>query len=634
LGEHHRARSGRGTVTSVGFVYAGIIAAFLASHDHASARVGTILALLAAILGVVQSVLPERGRHARARRGLTVVFAIAGFAIALPGLPELGDFLTALLAAPMAFLYTGWMFTPLTARIANGAMLAMLSLGAAFNETWQVELVASGALAVLGATSLVITAEVSLALASRLREVRDVDPLTGALTRRGISRAAPGLRRGSQKLWLLLADMNGLKRINDRDGHAAGDDALRSNVTAWRRVLDGHGQVGRWGGDEFVMAFRAANDEAACAVAAKLREASPHAFASGLREWDRRSSLEQVVAAADKELYADKAGRLPRRSPVELAEQDVRRARTAHPSRRFRQIWLAAAAAYLLSGGLAYAETGAPLSGTLSLLAALLSITVALLARRPGSPFPGWIAIVWTTANIVLTIVRLTQDSDASVVVQSLFGLPLAASIVSGSASPLVARLSIAALAACVVTLQSSPERLEVVGAHTLAASVATSWIILETVIFARRHLRRMADVDELTGTLNRRGLAEATVALVKRADRQHRTVTVAAIDFDDFKGINDTFGHARGDRLLIDTARGWRAALGRSAVVSRIGGDEFVIVFRRASLSEARRLLAQLRAQALSGWSVGLAERAPGEPLEDALVRADRQLYQAKAGG
>ncbi|GGO66072.1 hypothetical protein GCM10010910_24690 [Microbacterium nanhaiense] len=133
---------------------------------------------------------------------------------------------------------------------------------------------------------------------------------------------------------------------------------------------------------------------------------------------------------------------------------------------------------------------------------------------------------------------------------------------------------------------------------------------------------------------LNRRGLAEAVVPLVAKADRHRRSLAVAAIDFDDFKGVNDTQGHACGDQVLVDAAAAWRTALGRTAIVSRIGGDEFVVVFRHGSVDDAERALAELRRRSAGSWSVGLAERAPQEPLEAALVRADRALYRAKPGG
>ncbi|NIZ93266.1 putative bifunctional diguanylate cyclase/phosphodiesterase [Kineococcus rubinsiae] len=164
-------------------------------------------------------------------------------------------------------------------------------------------------------------------------------------------------------------------------------------------------------------------------------------------------------------------------------------------------------------------------------------------------------------------------------------------------------------------------------------------------VFFAARSLtraERAAERDPLTDLVNRRGLHRATTELRQRL--HEADVHLCLIDLDDFKQINDTRGHAVGDALLVDVADRLRAAVGTDGVVSRTGGDEFIVVLGTSPLDEegpGDRLLTALDAPFDTGGvpspvtaSVGIAPLPAGVPLSTALVDADVAMYAAKQAG
>jgi diguanylate cyclase (GGDEF)-like protein len=143
--------------------------------------------------------------------------------------------------------------------------------------------------------------------------------------------------------------------------------------------------------------------------------------------------------------------------------------------------------------------------------------------------------------------------------------------------------------------------------------------------------LRHESLRDPLTEVGNRRS-AEAALERLKDGD------AVAVIDFDHFKDVNDTYGHAAGDRALRALADHLRCGVRELDSVYRIGGDEFLVVLPgagRAGLAVVHRLHERWRAQErVTSFSAGLAIMAPGEAPHAALARADGALYHAKHEG
>jgi diguanylate cyclase (GGDEF)-like protein len=156
-----------------------------------------------------------------------------------------------------------------------------------------------------------------------------------------------------------------------------------------------------------------------------------------------------------------------------------------------------------------------------------------------------------------------------------------------------------------------------------------------------------LATTDELTGCLNRRAFMEQAEGLRKLAARSHGTLSLAIIDLDHFKRINDTHGHAAGDEVLRRVGKALRDRFCSTDKVGRIGGEELGLVLPLTAGDDALRLVDALRQSIgalgmnLPGGaprvtcSAGVAElRAGEESVQTAFRRADLALYAAKAAG
>lgn len=144
--------------------------------------------------------------------------------------------------------------------------------------------------------------------------------------------------------------------------------------------------------------------------------------------------------------------------------------------------------------------------------------------------------------------------------------------------------------------------------------------------------IQRRAGTDPLTGALNRDGLDAVAARAFERARRRAEDLTVAVLDFDGFKQVNDSLGHAEGDRLLAEATLAWSNVLRSEDVVARMGGDEFVILLPGTSRDGAAPVLDRLRAAHPVRWTAGVAGWRPGESLAACVERADQRLYAAKA--
>jgi diguanylate cyclase (GGDEF)-like protein len=163
----------------------------------------------------------------------------------------------------------------------------------------------------------------------------------------------------------------------------------------------------------------------------------------------------------------------------------------------------------------------------------------------------------------------------------------------------------------------------------------------------ATRELGRRALHDELTGLPNRAVFWEHLSHRLALADRRQTGFAVLFLDVDNFKVINDTLGHAAGDRLLVDVAARLRLVLRAGDTAARVGGDEFVVLLddvatKEAALVVAERLSEALRAPYEIGtdrWiamaSIGVAVGPEGlETADEVVAAADAAMYDAKRGG
>ncbi|WP_062234834.1 GGDEF domain-containing protein [Aureimonas sp. N4] len=148
--------------------------------------------------------------------------------------------------------------------------------------------------------------------------------------------------------------------------------------------------------------------------------------------------------------------------------------------------------------------------------------------------------------------------------------------------------------------------------------------------------------VDPLTGTMNRRGLERSVAAAIDRGLVATEAFGIALIDVDEFKSINETYGHRIGDAVLRHVANVLQAAILEGETVSRIGGDEFAVLLRVSSRDEFHRRLAILRQ--LMDCDVLLVDRTIRvraslggaiwkQPwtLDDILAASDNEMYRHK---
>ena len=157
------------------------------------------------------------------------------------------------------------------------------------------------------------------------------------------------------------------------------------------------------------------------------------------------------------------------------------------------------------------------------------------------------------------------------------------------------------------------------------------------------RQARHLAATDALTGLSNRRSFGEGVRRELARAQRSGAPLAVVMIDIDDFKSINDTFGHATGDEVLKGVARCARDNTREGDLVARLGGDEFALLLPNADEAQARAIGERVRADIASmrkdveprsvGISIGLSmARGSGISVHALLADADRNLYRDKA--
>ena len=245
--------------------------------------------------------------------------------------------------------------------------------------------------------------------------------------------------------------------------------------------------------------------------------------------------------------------------------------------------------------------------------AALFTLVVAFLAWRRGSRPAGWFLIAWGLLEgftIAAALRFLFSDSEDYVPLLYYYGLPLSM------------------VAAAVLIALGVADRLR---AQRLALTEA----------------ERRAQIDPLTGVLNRRSLIERLDAACLRARARGLPISLLFIDLDHFKQINDTFGHQAGDACLRAIIEPIHAELRQSDVIGRYGGEEFVVILSSADAAAAnpiaQRILERVADVRVDGFgasirltcSIGVAASDTlGVWGEHLIAQADAAVYRAKRLG
>ena len=463
-----------------------------------------------------------------------------------------------------------------------------------------------GALIVLD----VLVRQLALSMAGRLHELRRLstsDGLTGALNRRGLIAAMPGLVARAERLetsvGVLLVDIDRFKQINDRYGHPQGDLVLQRVCRAIAGCLDRDDLLARTGGEEMVVVVAGPAEPVAEAIRRAVADSGVDPVATvsigfveaGTADCRPAQHLWDLVGAADRGLYAAKrAGRdrirrgevtqrpaAPRPAPPSsnpIALQPL------HPGRRHNTLFGCALVVFNLAGLLALAtgRISPPRPLALALLIGMLAglLTGVLLLKVRPAIANAALATAILALDVLIGIVIVTAGNPNSRQIGLLTVVipAVVAALYLGRRFNLAHQLLVFLL--CATAAYRTGSDLLSWFLQTMLAAVALLCAAEFIFQLRRRHDRAVAELhrwstrDPLTGLINRRGLDLA----FGRLDRR-RPIAVIVLDVDDFKQVNDRFGHAAGDRALAGLAAGLAALTDNDTLAARIGGDEFVVV-------------------------------------------------------
>jgi diguanylate cyclase (GGDEF)-like protein len=483
------------------------------------------------------------------------------------------------------------------------------------------------------------------------REQALSDPLTGVGNLRSL-RDRASLHPPAQGTGVLVIDIDDFKAVNTAYGHTGADELLRRVASELLEVADERDCVARIGGDEFaVLVTDRSRTEVEGLAARCVRAIHDAATGAGLDDhvlsgsvghaiWPEGGlTLSELLATADREMFDAKASkragsevpfpretwagapagpepiasespavagprpRLVTKSPTAAAGTPGKPDPTPRAGRRRPPQAIAAAAAWM----------GA---------AATTLIVILLPGADSSHPQLAAAVIVGATAIGGLIILLGPVFGQIAYGTSDALAIPaiaLAVYLTGGTTSPLLPLVFLAvAFAAYFYSSRGALLRLAgavvVCGSPFLYASgdarvmfvlrfvalITTAAVLAGIILYNKRELaeaervaREMATHDPLTGLPNRRAFHENVVRALElaRGRGNPEPLSIAMIDLDDFKRVNDAFGHAAGDTVLLAIARGLSVATRPGDCVARIGGDEFALLARGVDASGTRAL-------------------------------------------
>ncbi|MGB8434762.1 MAG: GGDEF domain-containing protein [Burkholderiales bacterium] len=258
-------------------------------------------------------------------------------------------------------------------------------------------------------------------------------------------------------------------------------------------------------------------------------------------------------------------------------------------------------------------------------------------------------AVVWAVSLAGIAVVGVLDyitGVEASFALFYLFPVSVAAWWIGGRAG------TVCAVASSVVWFLANDVFGEQFKSAFLAlwnASIRLAFFLIVTFLLVRIHAmfqreRALSRVDYLTGAYNVRAFHAIAEAECLRATRYPQPLTLAYIDLDGFKKVNDQLGHNVGDKVLHVVAQTLRGGVRRPDTVARLGGDEFALLLPQTDLASAQIFLPRLREELLAamqrnGWQVTFSIGAltcPTAPasLGDVVSEADELMYDVKRSG
>jgi diguanylate cyclase (GGDEF)-like protein len=245
--------------------------------------------------------------------------------------------------------------------------------------------------------------------------------------------------------------------------------------------------------------------------------------------------------------------------------------------------------------------------------------------------------VTYTTLTVLYVVAYLIFDSRTALRVSlAIFGLEL-----------------FAVLAKALTEAPTGPNQAEIMWLLRMHAFMGAVIALIYASSYLKEQLlrqretaqamHRLAHTDQLTGVANRRELYSELLKETEESERYERPLSIIFFDLDNFKSVNDTYGHDRGDGVLREVVEATERVLRSTERLGRWGGEEFVVLAPETDLGEASLLAERLRAEIANHHSgsaltvtasLGFAQYEAGDTPETLIKRADQALYKAKILG
>ena len=257
------------------------------------------------------------------------------------------------------------------------------------------------------------------------------------------------------------------------------------------------------------------------------------------------------------------------------------------------------------------------------------AVATGLLVLAVGQRMPRWCYHVAVGGGTLLVTVAVacTTGTDLSIAYACLYLFVAVDSALFFPWRPAALHLTAAAVACMSVLGPPTTGAAALVTGSAIAVALVVGWLV---------RAASAAEVDPLTGLLNRRGFDRAILSAIERVERGAGHLSLAFLDIDHFKLVNDEYGHGRGDELLRATALALSAGTSPAQLVSRQGGDEFALLLPGLDAAQATAVVEALRGDLapVGSFSAGVAAWQPGDSASLLCNRADVALYESKRSG